>query len=119
MELEKLVNAKNDIELKCVTERSINKDMIYNLKWFIQDAVVDEGFEILNDAWLSCFKEKVEVSDSRLIDLLKDVGKKLSVKYEDSVRLYRHNMWNRALKANISKKIRLTDDVRVHEYGCS
>ena len=71
IELEKLVNAKNNIELKCVTEKSINKNKIYNLKWFIQDAVIDEKLDEVNNIWLSCFKEQAVSSDSKLIDLIK------------------------------------------------
>ena len=117
MELEKLVNAKNDIELKCVTEKSINKSKIYNLKWFIHDAVIDAELDRVNNTWLPCFKEKVVLSDSKLIDLLKLIAKSISIRYEDSVRLYRHNMWNQNLKADLDKKIQLTDDIGLHKYS--
>ena len=117
IELEKLVHAKNGIELKCVTEECINRKMVYNLKWFIQDAVIDEELKEVTTVWQEAFLGPLKIaSEIKLSDQLKSTAKAANIDYETSVRLYRHCMWNQLLKTDITEKIELTRKIKYDSY---
>ncbi len=118
MELEKLTHAKNGVELKCITEKCINRKMIYNLQWFIQDAEINESLQEILGIWKSAFLDKLKtVKESSLSHHLKVTAKAINADYETSVRLYRHCMWNQKLKCDTSEKIELTSKIQFSSYA--
>ncbi|GAA4649708.1 TnsA endonuclease N-terminal domain-containing protein [Kistimonas scapharcae] len=117
MEMERLAHAKNGIDLKCITEKAINKNMIYNLKWFIQDAALDNELVQFTKDWASLFKHQIMTKgEAKLSSILKEISEAMKITYENSVRLFRHNMWNQTLKTDISEKIELTNIIKASDY---
>ncbi|UYM14930.1 TnsA endonuclease N-terminal domain-containing protein [Endozoicomonas euniceicola] len=117
LELERLYWAKKGITCKCLTEKSINKNMIYNLKWLIQSAKITSELEFIKSDWISTYKSSIKNLDgNKLASVLKDAATSLNISYQDSVQLYKHCMWHQLLTTDISEKIKLTTPVYFKQY---
>ena len=99
---------------------SYNKKTIYNLKWFVQDAVISDELTKVNNEWLSCFISVLEkIREDRLNNILESISVMMNIDKEESTRLYRHNMWHQTLKTDISNKIELTSNIKLEDYQSS
>ena len=113
LEIERQYWLDQGIKCYCIAKEDINKDLIFNLKWFHEYASLDEQLLNSKKRWKEVFLNELKEYDknNRLVDIIELTSLKTKIQYDDSVRIFRHLMWHKELKANISKKVKLTTKI--------
>lgn len=113
LELERQYWLDQGIKCYCIVKEDINRDLIFNLKWFHKYASLSNQLLDSKKSWKKFFLAELKNTDQniRLVDIIESTSAKTNIKYENSVKIFRHLMWHKDLTANISRKIKLTSKI--------
>lgn len=120
LEIERQYWLDRGIKCYCIVKEDINKDRIFNLKWFYKYASLDEQLAQSKEQWKTAFSDEInnKEKDKRLVDIIESTSKTTEIAYDDSVKIFRHLMWHKEIKANIDNKIKLTSKVINIGFKC-
>ena len=84
LEVERRFWNEQNIVYRCITNENINYNLIHNLKWFINDAIIDSETNEKLQPWLKAFTtECTNNKEKTLRELLENTG----LNYESSVKV--------------------------------